>query len=196
MSKYHVVLLLEAGLKPNPPAKETSLISEGGKDMTGAIDHIIEFEGDTLQNRYLTFLIGQEVYGIEVKYVTEIVGMQTITEMPEFPHYVKGIMNLRGKIIAVVDVRLRFKKEPKEYDDRTCIIVVDFKGTSIGLIVDTVSEVITIPEEDVTDAPQFNKSLQNKCIRKIGKVGEDIRLLVDCEKLISDEDLIDIMEAM
>lgn len=95
-------------------------------------------EEDTLKGRYLIFTLDKETYGVEIKYVTEIIGIQTITEIPELPEYVKGIINLRGKIIPVMDVRLRFKKEPKEYNDRTCIIVLDIRDLTIGLIVDRV----------------------------------------------------------
>lgn len=157
-------------------------------------DNTIELEEDTLKDRYLMFSIGHEVYGIEVRYVIEIVGIQPITEIPEFPEYVKGIINLRGKIIPVIDIRLLFKKEPKDYNDRTCIIVIDIKNISIGLIVDTVSEVNTIPEQDIVEPPQINKGAYNKYIKNIGKVGSDIKLLLDCEKLLSEDELMEINE--
>jgi len=153
--------------------------------MADVLDNTIDMEEDTLKGRFLTFSLGNESYGIEVKYVTEIIGMQAITEIPELPEYVKGVINLRGKIIPVMDVRLRFKKEPREYNDRTCVIVVDINDISIGLIVDTVSEVITIPEEDIVEPPQMNKELNNRYIKSIGKVGSDVKLLLDCEKLLT-----------
>ena len=84
------------------------------------VDENIEIEEDTQKDRYLVFSFGNENYGIDIKYVIEIIGIQAITEVPELPEYVKGIINLRGKIIPIMDVRLRFKKEPREYDDRTC----------------------------------------------------------------------------
>ena len=88
-----------------------------------------------------------------------------------------------------MDVRLRFKKEPREYTDRTCIIVVDIKGVPLGLIVDSVAEVLTIPEQDIVEPPQINKGINNRYIKKIGKVGSDVKLLLDCEKLLSENDL-------
>ncbi len=112
-----------------------------------------ELEEDTQKGRFLTFLIGKETYGIEIIYVTEIIGIQAITEMPETPDYLKGIINLRGKIIPVMDVRLRFGKQPREYDDRTCVIVIDLSGISMGLIVDSVSEVLSIPAQDIAELP-------------------------------------------
>jgi purine-binding chemotaxis protein CheW len=162
--------------------------------MADLIDNTIDLEEDTLKGRYLTFSIGDESYGIEVRYVTEIVGIQKITEIPELPEYVKGIINLRGKIIPVMDVRLRFRKEPREYNDRTCVIVIDIRDLSIGLIVDTVSEVITIPEEDIVEPPQMNKGINNRYIKKIGKVGNDVKLLIDCEMLLSEDEFTDLNE--
>jgi len=144
-------------------------------------------EEDTQKDKYLTFSLGNEYYGIEIKYVTEIVGMQPITEVPELPDYIRGLINLRGKIIPVMDVRLRFKKPLKEYNERTCIIVVDIEDISIGLIIDSVSEVLTIPEEDIVPQPELNKSYKNKYIKGIGKVGSDVKLILDCNKLLSDE---------
>ena len=164
--------------------------------MADIMENYLELEEDTLKDRYLTFSIGKESYGIEVRYVIEIIGIQSITEIPEMPEYVKGIINLRGKIIPVMDVRLRFRKEPKEYNDRTCIVVIDIKGSSIGLIVDSVSEVLTIPEEDVVDPPAMNKGFNNRYIKKIGKVKNEVKLLLDCEKLLSDDELEDIEEAL
>lgn len=157
---------------------------------------ILEMEEDTQKGRFLTFSIEKECYGIEIRYVTEIIGIQAITAIPELPEYVKGIINLRGKIIPVIDVRFRFKKQPKEYNDRTCIIVVDIKDISIGLIVDSVSEVLTIPDEDIVEPPQMNKGFNNRYIKKIGKVGSDVKLLLDCEKLLAEEDLENFNEAL
>ena len=150
---------------------------------------MLDQEEDTQKGRYLTFSLDKETYGIEIRKVTEIIGIQAITEMPEFPEYVKGIINLRGKIIPVIDVRLRFKKQPREYNDRTCVIVADIKDISIGLIVDNVSEVFSIPEQDIVEPPQMNKDICNRYVKKIGKVGKDVKLLLDCEKLLTDDDM-------
>lgn len=164
--------------------------------MADVFEETMEMEEDTQKDRFLTFSLGKETYGIEIRYVTEIIGIQAITEIPELPEYVKGIINLRGKIIPVMDVRLRFKKEPKEYSDRTCIIVVDIKNISIGLIVDSVSEVLTIPEQDIAEPPQMNKGLNNRYIKMIGKVGNDVKLLLDCEMLLTEEELEDLSETL
>lgn len=153
-------------------------------------------EEDTQEGRFLTFSLGKESYGIEIRYVTEIIGIQLITEIPELPEYVKGIINLRGKIIPVMDVRLRFKKEQKDYTDRTCVIVVDIRDMSIGLIVDSVSEVMTIPKQDIVQPPQMNKGYQTRYIKNIGKVGGEVKLLLDCEMLLDDSEANELSEAL
>jgi purine-binding chemotaxis protein CheW len=147
---------------------------------------LIDQEEDTQKGKFLTFVVGSESYGIEIRHVTEIIGIHPITQVPEMPEYIMGIINLRGKIIPVMDVRLRFKKEYREYNDRTCTIVVDIKDISIGLIVDSVSEVVSIPETDIVSPPEINKG-GNKYIKGIGKIGSEVKLLIDCEKLLNDD---------
>ena len=149
----------------------------------------MEEEEDTQKNRFLTFSLGKEVYGIEIMYVTEIIGMQTITEVPELPEYVKGIINLRGNIIPVMDVRLRFKKEAKQYNDRTCVIVIDIDEIFIGLIVDNVSEVLTIPEKDIVEPPKLNACFGSNFVKRIGKTGNEVKLLLDCNKLLTEYEM-------
>lgn len=146
-------------------------------------------EEDTQKGKFLTFTLGNESYGLEIKYVTEIIGVQEITEVPQLPDYIRGIINLRGKIIPVIDVRLKFKKSFREYNDRTCIVVVDINNTSAGLIVDTVSEVISIQEQDIVPPPDLNRGLGNNYIRGIGKVKDEVKLLLDCTKLLSNEEI-------
>lgn len=152
-----------------------------------------EEEEDTLAGRYLTFTLGNESYGIEIRYVTEIIGIQPVTEVPELPEYIRGIINLRGKIIPVMDVRLRFKKQYREYNDRTCIIVIDIHSLSIGLIVDSVSEVITIQESDIVAPPEVGKD-GNRFLQGIGKAGNEVKLLLDCDKLLNDNDIQNLTE--
>lgn len=159
-------------------------------------ENTIEMEEDTQKNRFLTFLLGKESYGIDIKYVIEIIGIQAITQIPELPEYVRGIINLRGKIIPVMDVRLKFKKEPKEYNDRTCVIVVDINNISIGLIVDSVAEVITIAEVDMVEPPQMYKGFSNRYIKSIGKVGNEVKLLLDCEMILTEEELDDLNQTV
>lgn len=152
--------------------------------MAQAVEQMLETAEDTQKGKYLTFSIGKEDYGIEIRYVTEIIGIQMVTEVPELPDYVRGIINLRGKIIPVIDIRLRFKKEFKEYNDRTCIIVIDIFEVSIGLIVDSVSEVLNIDESNVVLPPDMKTGFNNRYVKGIGKVGSEVKLLLDCEKLL------------
>ncbi len=149
---------------------------------------IDEQDEDTQKDKFLTFLLGKEFYGMEIRHVTEIIGIQPITEVPELPEYIRGIINLRGKIIPVVDVRLRFKKPFKEYNDRTCVIVIDIDELSAGLIVDSVSEVIKIPEWDIVPPPDITKT-GNRFIKGIGKVDNNVKMLLDCEKLLNEDDV-------
>jgi purine-binding chemotaxis protein CheW len=151
------------------------------------VNDTLNLEEDTQKEKYLIFVLDNESYGISINNIIEIIGIQPITLVPELPDYIKGIINLRGKIIPVMDVRLRFKKEFREYNDRTCIIVIDIEGLGIGLIVDRVSEVLVIQEQDIVPPPNLNK-ITNRFIRGIGKTGKDVKLILDCNKLINDED--------
>jgi purine-binding chemotaxis protein CheW len=173
-------------------------MSKKGEDK---MENLVEKEAldqaeDTQKDKFLIFSLGNDFYGIEIKHVTEIIGIQPITEVPQLPDYVKGIINLRGKIIPVMDVRLRFKKEKREYNDRTCVIVVDIKDISIGLIVDSVSEVLSIQEQNIVPPPTMNKGLQNRYIKGIGKVGNDVKLILDCEKLLTEDEIIGLSETL
>lgn len=157
--------------------------------MADVKDENLELEEDTQKGKYLTFFLGKEVYAIEIKYVTEIIGIQPITEVPELPTYVKGIINLRGKIIPVLDVRLRFKKSSVDYNDRTCIIVIEVKDTYVGLIVDNVSEVLSIAEEETVPPPEINKTSESKFIKSIGKVDNEVKLILDCDQLMNEDEV-------
>lgn len=146
----------------------------------------------TQQNKYVTFRSGKEYFGLKIEYVNEIVVYQEITQVPETPEYIKGLINLRGKIIPVIDVRTRFKMEPVEYNDRTCIIVVRLQEMVIGLIVEQIAEVVEILPEDILDPPVLGKeekSVENKYVYGIGQVGDSVKLLIDPEKLLKDEDI-------
>ena len=125
--------------------------------------------------------------GIILLFQNQIIGLQPITEVPELPDYIRGIINLRGKIIPVMDVRLRFKKPFREYDDRTCVIVVEMKDIFVGLIIDSVSEVMSMPEGDIVPPPDLSKE-GNKFIKGVGKVGSEVKLILDCDRLINEEE--------
>ncbi len=148
-----------------------------------------EIEEDTQEGKYLTFTLGNEEYGLEIKYVTEIIGIQKITELPDVMDYVIGVINLRGKVIPVIDVRLRFGMEARPFDERTCIIVTHIQENSIGLIVDEVSEVMDIPEENIEVANRIQKSGSTHFIAGFGKVNEEVKILLDVQKLLFTEEL-------
>lgn len=152
-----------------------------------AVQEFLEPEEDTLKGKYLTFNLGNETYALEIKYVTEIIGLQPITRVPELPEYIQGIINLRGKIIPVLDVRTRFNKPFKEYTDRTCVIVVDIKEVSIGLIVDRVAEVLTIPDCDIVPPPEVGRG-GGSFIKGIGKIGPEVKLILDCDQLLKENE--------
>ena len=143
---------------------------------------------DTQEGKFLTFIIGKEDYGIEIRFVTEIIGIQEITKVPDMPSYVKGVINLRGKVIPVMDVRLRFGVEERPYDDRTCIIVININEQPVGLIVDRVLEVLDIPESEIEPAPKMRKGRSNRFIQGMGKVGDQVKILLNANKLLFDEE--------
>jgi Chemotaxis signal transduction protein len=148
-------------------------------------------ERDAQKGKYMTFKSGNEHYGLKIQYVNEIIGFQAITAIPETEHYIKGLINLRGKIIPVIDVRLRFGQEPFEYNDRTCIIVISVKSTVVGLIVEKIAEVVEIKEENILPPPSIVRAdkVQNKYVYGIGKVGGSVKLLLDPDKLLNDTDM-------
>jgi purine-binding chemotaxis protein CheW len=143
---------------------------------------------DTQEDKYLTFVIGKEDFGIEIRYVTEINGIQGITEVPDMPPYVKGVINLRGKVIPVMDIRLRFGVEERPYDDRTCIIVININEQPVGLIVDRVLEVLDIPKSEIEPPPMMRKGRSNRFIQGMGKVGDQVKMLLNASKLLFDEE--------
>lgn len=136
--------------------------------------------------RYLTFELDKEDYGVRIEYVIEIIGIQDITHLPGMPRYVRGLLNLRGKIIPIIDAREKFNKPKKEYNDRTCVVVLEINEIMVGLVVDIISDVITIKESEIEDAPNIGKIKANKYIRQIAKVEKKVKLLIDCERLIND----------
>lgn len=154
-------------------------------------------DGVTGTNKYLLFHLGNEVYGIGITHVLEVVEMQKITEVPDMPSYYKGVFNLRGKVIPAMDLRIRFRMAEREYDDRTCIIVVRIGDSTIGFIVDTISEVHDIRKDDIQPPPGFkSEDKKGKYISGLGKIGNDVRILIDAERIVTDDDLESISEIL
>ncbi len=146
-----------------------------------------EDDEDTQKDKYLTFFIGNEEYGMGIRHVIEVIGMQKITPVPEMPGYLKGVINLRGQVIPVTDVRMRFGLEEKIYTERTCIIVVNVRESFVGLVVDSVSDVLDIPEDRMEPVPRVNQRETNRYIEGMGRVGVDVYIIVDVQWLLFDE---------
>lgn len=155
------------------------------------VDEILEEEEeDTQKDMYMTFKSGDEFFGISISNVNEIIPMSAITEVPDAEDYVKGLINLRGKIIPVIDVRVRFRQEALPYTDRTCIIVINVKDIVVGLIVEKIDEVIKIDKSNVIPPPSLNQNLSgsNKYVCGLAKAEDGVKLLLSPERLIQDED--------
>ncbi len=147
--------------------------------------------------KYLTFQLAAEEYGLEILKVQEIIGMMKVTRVPKMPDYVRGVVNLRGKVIPVVDLRLKFSMESQEDTERTCIIVVqiDLAGEQVtmGIIVDEVSEVLDVAENQIEEAPSFGENVSTEFILAVGKIDEKVVMFLDIDKVLSSED-IDLIE--
>ncbi len=161
--------------------------------MSEELDLMDDLDGreDTQRGMFMTFQIADECYGIAITYVQEIVGIQSITAVPETEDYIRGLINIRGKIIPVIDVRVRLKQPPREYTDRTCIIVTGVKSTVVGLIVDEIAGVITVDEKEIILPPSLSQSTaaNSKYVFGLARVDNEVKLLLNPEKLIRDEDV-------
>ena len=167
-------------------------------DETKTMDSAIKAMGEK-KGKYLTFSMADEEYGIGILKIKEIIGMMPITPVPQTPESVKGVINLRGKVIPVVDLRVRFGLESVDYTDRTCIIVVEIKGTSgivqIGIVVDSVSEVLNIGNQEVEDAPSFGTRLDTDYISGMAKMEGGVKILLDIDRVLSDKEISALDEA-
>ncbi len=141
------------------------------------------------EGKFLTFFLNDEVYGIEILKVREIIGLMDITNVPQTPDYMTGVINLRGKVIPVIDLRLKFSMPEEEHTQETCTIVVEVDNTSIGIIVDRVSEVMEIKGDEIEGAPQFGQGIDTNFIMGLGKTKETIVILLDIAKVLSAEEL-------
>ena len=139
--------------------------------------------------KYLTFFLGEEEYGIEILRVNEIIGMLPITPIPRTDPWVRGVVNLRGKVIPVLDLRLKLGMEAAEETDETCIIVVQMQGTLIGVIVDKVSEVLDIDEAQVEDPPALGMGVETDLLLGIGKAEGKVKLLLDIDRVLTPSEL-------
>jgi len=143
--------------------------------------------------KYLTFALGKEQYGLEILKVREIIGYMDITAVPQTPHHVKGVINLRGQVIPVIDLRAKFGMETAEITEQTCIIVCEIqsgnRSFSTGIVVDNVEEVLDIDGQDIEEAPQFGSNVDTNFILGMGKIGDTVKLLLDIDKVLAGDDL-------
>ena len=160
-----------------------------------AIDQAVKAMSDR-EGKYLTFSLAGEEYGIGILKIKEIIGMMPITSVPQTPDFVKGVINLRGKVIPVIDLRLRFGMEEIDYTERTCIIVVENESPSgmvqIGSVVDAVSEVLNIKGEEIEDTPTFGAKLDTEYILGMAKMEGGVKILLDIDKVLSTEEVSDL----
>lgn len=147
-----------------------------------------------MDGKYLTFITDKQLFGVPIADVVQIVGMQNITAVPEFPSYARGIINLRGAIIPLIDMRLRLSKQECEYDERTCIIVTLIKDVTVGFIVDEVDAVTMIDESDVSSPPSLSADSANSYITGVAKTENRVVLLLSIAKLLSNEELTNIAQ--
>jgi purine-binding chemotaxis protein CheW len=134
----------------------------------------------------LLFVIDQTIYGIPIQYITEIIGVQPITIVPKVPYYIKGVINIRGKVVPVINIRDKIALPEIEYDERTCIIVVDIAEITVGLIVDRVREVVTVNPNDICSTSEYKSINQNNYIEAIIDSGGEIKQLLNIHKLIEE----------
>ena len=146
-----------------------------------------------LGEKYLTFLLSEEEYGLEILKVREIIKIMDITSVPQTSDFVEGVINLRGKVIPVIDLRCKFGLPRADYDDQTCIIVVDV-GTLMGIIVDTVREVYDISRGSIEPPPQLGGAVNTDFILGMGKVGDDVKILLDIEKVLTGDELVQVQQ--
>ena len=164
--------------------------------MTEPNNDIYKEEEDSQKGRFLTFTLDDNVYGVAIRFVTEIIGVQTITNVPETPDYIKGIINLRGKIIPLIEVRLKFGKTEIPYTERTCIIVVNIAEMVVGLIVDKVDDVLTIPDEMIAEPPDGRLGFEDRYIEGIGKVEDEVLLLLNLDQLLKPDETVAVSAVM
>ena len=145
--------------------------------------------------KFLTFFLAEEEYGLEILKVQEIIGMLAVTPVPRTPEYIRGVINLRGKVIPVMDLRVRFAMPPKAQTEETCIIVVETRGVRMGIVVDKVSEVLDIATEAIEEPPVFGASVRTEYLLGIGKAQGGVKLLLDIDEVLASNELAQLQQA-
>ncbi|MDY6822679.1 MAG: chemotaxis protein CheW [Thermodesulfobacteriota bacterium] len=162
-------------------------------DTTDAMNQVIQSAADK-EGKYLTFQLAEEEYGIGIMKIKEIIGMMPITSVPRTPDFIKGVVNLRGKVIPVTDLRLKLGMDEVEVTDRTCIIVTEIQGKTtsaqMGIVVDAVCEVLNVKAEEVADTPEFGTTIDTAYILGIAKMDDGgVKILLDIDRILSPEEL-------
>ena len=177
---------------PRKPTYEE--LEQRGKRRGKEMDQAVKITLAEREGKYLTFALANEEYGIGILKIKEIIGIMPITLVPQTPRSVKGVVNLRGKVIPVIDLRLRFGMAEIDYTDRTCIIVVEIAGQSseimIGVVVDSVSEVLNIKGENIEDAPAFGTKLDTDYILGMAKMEGDVKILLDINRVLGTQEMV------
>lgn len=145
--------------------------------------------------QYVTFLLGDEEYGLEILAVQEIIGFTHITHVPHLPGFIKGVINLRGTVVPVIDLRLKFGLGQVDYNNHTCVVVVKMEERVMGMVVDVVSEVVNFPEGSIEPAPPFGTNIKADFIKAMGKAGDRLVIILDIDKVLSNEELSAIVNA-
>ncbi len=159
----------------------------GEEEATAKSEFGITYTTD--ENQFVTFKLDEETYGIEILKVQSIIAYEEITLIPNVPNYIKGVLNLRGSVIPIIDLRLKFNMEQKEYNLFTVIMVAEIKERLIGMVVDNVADVVSIPEDNVNQSPGFSTKIDTSCIKGVGNVDDRLIIIIDVEKMLLDDEI-------
>ena len=156
-------------------------------DMLSPVDVIETETEDTMHGKHLVFSLDSQIFAISIEYVVDIINVQPITRVPNCPGFVNGITNLRGKVIPIIDLRLRFGKTPQEYNDRTCIIVVEQGKIQVGIVVDRVNEVANISDDMISPPPNFSGGFEASFVESVGHMENGVYLILNCKAVLGDD---------
>jgi purine-binding chemotaxis protein CheW len=147
-------------------------------------------------SQFVTFTLAEEEYGVDIMKVQEIIGYRGFTKIPNVSQFIKGVLNLRGTVVPVVDLRLKFNMEEKEYDQYTVIMIVEVAGRIMGIIVDAVSDVVSLGDDEIQPTPRFSSAISTEFIKGMGKKEEKFIILLDINKVLSDQELEEVDSAV
>lgn len=164
--------------------EKVNVVEKKNNDSTG-----YDFDKDTDLQQFVTFLIGPETYGVDVLRVHEIIGMTDITFIPNSMSFMKGVINLRGNVVPVVDMRKKLGMDEREYDATTVIIIVEVKSISIGMIVDAVSDVLDISVESIQDTPHFSTKIESDYIKNIGRKDDNLIIILNVDRILTSDEI-------